>query len=64
MLNVARLHIAVDMYSFPRWRLKVIGWVVPHPTDYANWHGPAMMYKSQGAGIGAFGDNVATWVHL
>ncbi|WP_165776511.1 hypothetical protein [Maribacter sp. 4G9] len=37
---------------------------VPHPTDYANWHGPAMMYKSQGAGIGAFGDNVATWVHL
>ncbi|WP_165776519.1 hypothetical protein [Maribacter sp. 4G9] len=52
------------MYSFPRWRLKVIGWVVPHPTDYANWHGPAMMYKSQGAGIGAFGDNVATWVHL
>ncbi|WP_165869283.1 hypothetical protein [Maribacter algicola] len=23
-----------------------------------------MMYKSQGAGIGAFGENVATWVHL
>ncbi|WP_165776591.1 hypothetical protein [Maribacter sp. 4G9] len=35
-----------------------------HPTDYANWHSPAMMYNSQGAGIGAFGDNVATWVHL
>jgi mannose-6-phosphate isomerase-like protein (cupin superfamily) len=26
-----------------------------HPTDDANWHSPAMMYNSQGAGIGAFG---------
>ncbi|PKA99132.1 hypothetical protein B0O79_2832 [Flavobacteriaceae bacterium MAR_2009_75] len=30
-----RLHIAVDMHSFPRWHLKVKKSMVPHPTAIA-----------------------------
>ncbi|WP_222937492.1 hypothetical protein, partial [Cytophaga sp. FL35] len=38
------LHIAVDMHSFPRWHLKVIRSMVPHPTANAIRHCPAMMH--------------------